>query len=100
MPQRTSALTWVALTSRAAFATCIGVVQHQRSAIEQDIAQLRRLPSMVARATIGESWTREDRRQAAEVARSLMRVGVWCVIVVMPGGLLLLPLVSGNLPRR
>ena len=92
---RTAALTWIGAVTRMLVATCLAAARRHRNAIAADIVQLKRLPSIVARALVrGAPWTPEDRREAREAARSLMRVGAWGIVLVMPGGLLLTPLVG------
>ena len=81
-------------------ATCLAAARRQRSAMGDDIAHLRNLPAVVAKACAGTPWTLDDRRQASEVGRSLARVCGWCVVLVMPGGFFLVPLVGGYVGRR
>jgi hypothetical protein len=79
---------------RAAIAASLSTVRRQGNAIAADFARVRRLPALVARAGAAGRWTEADRREADAVARSVVRVGVWCVVLAMPGGLLLLPLLA------
>jgi hypothetical protein len=81
---------------RSALAASVATLRRQGDAISADVARVRRLPGLVARATSARAWSEADRREADDVARSLVRVGAWCVILVVPGGLLLLPLLFAS----
>ena len=76
---------------RSALAASVSTVRRQGDALSADVARLRRLPGLVVRAASGRTWSEADRREADDAARSLARVGAWCVILVVPGGFLLLP---------
>jgi len=98
---RTAPLAWIAAVTRMLVVACLAAARRHRSAIADDMAQLKRLPSIAAKALVrGAQWTPEDRREARESARSLMRVGVLGIVLVMPGGLLLVPLVGVYGGRR
>jgi hypothetical protein len=84
---------------RTAIAASLSTVRRQGDAIAADLARARRLPALVARAGAMGRWTEADRRAATDAARSLVRVGAWCVILAVPGGFLLVPLLIGAAGR-
>jgi hypothetical protein len=81
---------------RSALVASVATLRRQGDVIAADVARVRRLPGLVARATSARVWSEADRREADDVARSLVRVGAWCAILVVPGGLLLLPLLFAS----
>ncbi|MCU0806172.1 MAG: hypothetical protein MUF79_13970 [Burkholderiales bacterium] len=81
---------------RATFAASLSTVRRHGRTISADLARVRRLPSLALRAGTSGRWSDADRREADDIARSLVRVGVWCAILAMPGGFLLLPVVFAN----
>jgi hypothetical protein len=85
---------------RLALDASVAVARRYADVMAVDVARVRRLPSLLARAGAVHRWSAEERREAESAARSLMRVGLWCVVLAMPGGFLLLPLVCGEMRRR
>jgi hypothetical protein len=81
---------------RTAFAASLATLRRHGRAISADLARVRRLPSLALRAGTSGRWSEADRREADDIARSLVRVGAWCAILVMPGGFLLLPVVFAD----
>jgi len=85
---------------RVALDASVAAARRYADVMAADVARVRRLPSLIARAGAARRWSAEERQEADDVARSVMRVGLWCVVLVMPGGFLLLPLVCGDMRRR
>lgn len=65
-----------------------------------EFQQTRGLMPILMKQRNGERWTREDRRLLREHFDRLSRLSPYLVLLVMPGGLLVLPVFAWRLDRR
>lgn len=72
----------------------------ERENLLKEMAQMRGLLRLLMKQRNGYRWTKDDRQLIREQLRSLARLSPYVVLFLMPGGLLLLPVMAWWLDRR
>lgn len=65
-----------------------------------EMTKIEGLIPLLMKQRNGTHWTSEDRKKIKEQFRSLARLSPYILAVVLPGGLLALPLIAWWLDRR
>lgn len=74
--------------------------ENQRLYILGEFAQVRGLIPLLMKRRNGEPWTKEDRAILMRDLRALSNLSPYLIPLLMPGGVLLLPLLAWWLDRR
>ena len=72
----------------------------ERRFLTEEIVQVRGLMPLLMKPRNGERWTQEDKRELTAYLRRLSSISRYLVVLVMPGGVLLLPALAWWLDRR
>lgn len=72
----------------------------EREHLLKEMAQMRGLLRLLMKQRNGYRWTKDDRQQIREQLRSLAKLSPYVALFLMPGGLLLLPIMAWWLDRR
>ncbi len=79
----------------------LGILKNQqRAELLADISEIRGLMPLLMKQRNGMHWTSQDRRLIRKQMRSLARLSPYAAALLLPGGLLLLPLFAWWLDRR
>lgn len=66
----------------------------------KEMSQMRGLLRLLMKQRNGYRWTSDDRQQIKERLRGLAKISPYVALFLMPGGLLLLPVMAWWLDRR
>ena len=72
----------------------------ERRFLTDEIAQVRGLMPLLMKPRNGQRWTQEDKLELSGHLRRLSSISRYLVVLVMPGGVLLLPAFAWWLDRR
>ncbi|TAN78888.1 MAG: hypothetical protein EPN14_06245 [Gallionella sp.] len=72
----------------------------ERERLLKEMARTRGLLRLLMKRRNGYRWTKDDHQQIREQLRSLAKLSPYVVLFLMPGGLLLLPVMAWWLDRR
>jgi hypothetical protein len=86
-------------TTRA-FSTVRDLSVRERQRLMGEIVQVRGLMPLLMKPRNKQRWTRDDKAQIAAHLRRLTKLSPYLVVLVMPGGLLALPVLAWWLDRR
>lgn len=86
--------------ARRTYRSVINLTQRERQNLLQELQQSRGLMPMLMKQRNGRRWTAEERRELRAHFDRLSRLSPYLVLVVMPGGLLILPVFAWWLDRR
>lgn len=91
-----------AFRSRAtrAYAYVSGLTQREKQHLLGEIQQTRGLMPILMKQRNGARWTPDEREQLRGHFSRLSRLSPYLVLVVMPGGFLMLPVFAWWLDRR
>jgi len=76
------------------------VEEGQRSYIRSELAKTRGLIPLLMKNRNGEDWSEQERLSLLSDLRTLTSLSPYLIPLVMPGGVLLLPLLAWWLDRR
>jgi hypothetical protein len=85
---------------RHGYSQLAALQNRQRVELLADVTEIRGFMPLLMKQRNGLHWTSQDRRLISKQLRSLARLGPYAVIILLPGGLLLLPLLAWWLDRR
>jgi len=74
--------------------------ENQRLYILGEFAKVRGLMPLLMKRRNGERWTKEERAILLRQLRALSNLSPYLIPLVMPGGILVLPLLAWWLDRR
>ncbi len=86
-------------TSRA-FNTVRSLSVREQQRLWAELGQVRGLMPLLMKERNKQQWTREDKAQLAAHLRRLSSLSPYLMVLVMPGGLLALPVLAWWLDRR
>ena len=72
----------------------------ERRVLTNELVQVRGLQPLLMKSRNGERWTREDKRELKAHLRRLSSISRYLVVLALPGGFLLLPILAWWLDRR
>jgi hypothetical protein len=77
-----------------------GIVSREKKYLGEELARTQKLMPLLMKPRNGGRWTREEKRELIEHLRRLSGMGPYVALLVLPGGLALLPLLAWWLDRR
>ena len=77
-----------------------GIVEREKKQLEDDLARTQTLMPLLMKPRNGAKWTKEEKRELAEHMKRLSGMGPYVALLLLPGGLALLPLLAWWLDRR
>ena len=86
-------------TSRA-FSSVRELSTREQQRLLKEFTQVRGLMPLLMKSRNKQQWTREDKAQLAVHFKRLSTLSPYLVVLVMPGGLLVLPALAWWLDRR
>jgi hypothetical protein len=94
------ALQHLASKAKLTFESLHGLSDRERRRLLDELMQTRDLMPLLMKQRNGLRWSREDREALRGHFERLSRMSPYLVMVVMPGGLLVLPVFAWWLDRR
>lgn len=94
------ALQYLASKAKLTFASLLGLSDRERHRLLDELSQTRELMPLLMKQRNGLRWSTEDREALRGHFERLSRMSPYLVMVVMPGGLLVLPVFAWWLDRR
>jgi hypothetical protein len=84
----------------AIYRTLSDLTERERRRLTSEILQARGLMPLLMKPCNKERWSPEDKRELALHLRRLSYISPYLVVLVMPGGMLALPVLAWWLDRR
>jgi hypothetical protein len=82
------------------YSQLVALQNRQRSELLADFAEIRGFMPLLMKQRNGIHWTRQDRQLIKKQMHSLVHLSPYLAAFLLPGGLLLLPLLAWWLDRR
>ena len=82
------------------FRALLAQVQRERQFLLGEILQVKGLMPLLMKPRNKGAWSKEDKAELAVHVRRLSQLSPYLVVVVMPGGFFMLPILSWWLDRR
>jgi len=76
------------------------LMARERGHLTNEILAVRGLMPLLMKPRNGQRWTPEEKRELAAHLSRLSKIGPYLVVLAMPGGILLLPVLAWWLDRR
>ncbi|MCC7487372.1 MAG: hypothetical protein IT529_20560 [Burkholderiales bacterium] len=76
------------------------LTMREKQALTAEILQVRGLMPLLMKPRNKQRWTEEDKAELAVHVRRLSRLSPYLVVLVMPGGFFVLPVLAWWLDRR
>lgn len=76
------------------------LVEREKKYLVSEMSQVRGLMPLLMKPRNRQPWTEEDRRELVQHLQRLQRVSPYIAVVVLPGGLAMLPVLAWWLDRR
>jgi len=77
-----------------------GIVEREKKQLEEDLARTQTLMPLLMKPRNGAKWTLDERRELVEHLKRITGMGRYVALLLLPGGLALLPLLAWWLDRR
>ena len=78
----------------------LGVIDREKTHLRDELSRTQEIMPLLMKARNGETWTPGEKRELLGHFRRLSKMSPYIALVVIPGGLALLPLVAWWLDRR
>ncbi len=78
----------------------LDMMERERKYVLGEVVQITGLMPLLMKPRNHQQWTREDKRQIVGHLRRLSMVSPYLVVMVMPGSILVLPVLAWWLDRR
>jgi hypothetical protein len=91
---------FIYIRTRTVFASMREMSMREKQRLIEEIRQVKGLLPLLMKPRNRQRWTPEDRLQLAGHLRRLSGMSPYLVVLVMPGGLLMLPALAWWLDRR
>jgi hypothetical protein len=75
-------------------------LDRERQHIQREMVQVQGLMALLMKPRNRQKWTRDDRYALSQHLQRLTRISPYLVIVVLPGGFAMLPMLAWWLDRR
>ena len=82
------------------FRRFLGVIDREKKHLRDELSRTQEMMPLLMKPRNGERWTREEKRELIGHFRRLSKMSPYIALVVIPGGLALLPLLAWWLDRR
>jgi hypothetical protein len=77
-----------------------GIFEREKNYLRDEFAHTQKMMPLLMKPRNGGRWTPEEKRELVEHLRRLSGMGPYVALLLVPGGLALLPLLSWWLDRR
>ena len=98
-PQRAAMLT-ISSSSLALVRYFKAIGAREREFLVNEITQVRGLMALLMKQRNRRRWTAEDKAELARHLKRLWKLSPYLVVIALPGGLLMLPILAWWLDRR
>jgi hypothetical protein len=78
----------------------LGVIDREKKHLSDELSRTQEMMPLLMKARNGEKWTAQEKEALVGHFRRLSKMSPYIALVVIPGGLALLPLVAWWLDRR
>jgi len=78
----------------------LGVIDREKTHLRDELSRTQEMMPLLMKARNGEKWTVREKEELVGHFRRLSKMSPYIALVVIPGGLALLPLVAWWLDRR
>ena len=75
-------------------------MDREKKHLGEELARTQKIMPLLMKPRNGAKWTKEEKRELIEYLRRLSGMGPYVALLVLPGGLALLPLLAWWLDRR
>jgi hypothetical protein len=75
-------------------------VEREKKFLGEELSRTQKIMPLLMKTRNGQHWTPEDKRELVEHLRRLSGMGPYVAVLLLPGGLALLPLLAWWLDRR
>ena len=77
-----------------------GIVEREKKQLEEDLARTQTLMPLLMKPRNGAKWTLDEKRELVDHLKRITGMGRYVALLLLPGGLALLPLLAWWLDRR
>jgi hypothetical protein len=77
-----------------------GIVDREKKYLSDELAHTQKMMPLLMKPRNGGRWTPEEKRELVEHLKRLSGMGPYVALLLLPGGLALLPLLAWWLDRR
>jgi len=77
-----------------------GIVAREKKQLEDDLARTQTLMPLLMKPRNGAEWTKDEKRELVDHLKRISGMSRYVALLVLPGGLALLPLLAWWLDRR
>ena len=77
-----------------------GIVEREKKQLEEDLARTQTLMPLLMKSRNGAKWTLDEKRELVDHLKRITGMGRYVALLLLPGGLALLPLLAWWLDRR
>jgi hypothetical protein len=77
-----------------------GIVEREKKHLEDELARTQTLMPLLMKPRNGAKWTRDEKRELVDHLKRIGGMGRYVALLLLPGGLALLPLLAWWLDRR
>ena len=77
-----------------------GIVERERKHLGDELARTQTLMPLLMKPRNGAKWTKDEKRELVDHLKRIGGMGRYVALLLLPGGLALLPLLAWWLDRR
>ena len=77
-----------------------GIVERERKQLEEDLTRTQTLMPLLMKPRNGARWTKDEKRELVDHLKRIGGMGRYVALLLLPGGLALLPVLAWWLDRR
>jgi hypothetical protein len=77
-----------------------GIVEREKKHLGDELARTQTLMPLLMKPRNGAKWTQEEKRELVDHLKRIGGMGRYVALLLLPGGLALLPLLAWWLDRR
>jgi hypothetical protein len=77
-----------------------GIVEREKKHLEEELARTQTLMPLLMKPRNGAKWTKDEKRELVDHLKRIGGMGRYVALILLPGGLALLPLLAWWLDRR
>jgi len=77
-----------------------GIVEREKKHLEEDLARTQTLMPLLMKPRNGAKWTKDEKRELVDHMKRISGMGRYVALLLLPGGLALLPVLAWWLDRR
>ena len=77
-----------------------GIVEREKKFLEEELARTQKLMPLLMKPRNGARWTKNEKRELVDHLKRIGGMGRYVALLLLPGGLALLPVLAWWLDRR